>query len=52
MSTGNEELGKAREQIERLLGAKVFLQLHVRVEPKWTETERGLRRAGYEPHES
>jgi GTP-binding protein Era len=44
------ELGtKAREQIEKLLGAKVFLQLHVRVEPKWTETDRGLRRAGYEP---
>jgi GTP-binding protein Era len=40
---------KARQQIERLLGNKVFLQLHVRVEPRWTETERGLRRAGYEP---
>jgi GTPase Era involved in 16S rRNA processing len=34
--------------MERLLGAKVFLELHVRVEPRWTETAKGLRRAGYE----
>jgi GTPase Era involved in 16S rRNA processing len=25
----------------------VFLQLHVRVEKDWTQTEKGLRRAGY-----
>ena len=46
------EIGsKARPQIEKLLGCKVFLELHVRVEPRWTETDRGLRRAGYEPAE-
>ena len=39
---------KAREQIERLLGCKVFLELHVRVEKDWTRTARGLRRAGYD----
>jgi len=44
-----KEIGsKAREQIEKLLGCKVFLQLHVRVEKDWTRTARGLRRAGYE----
>ena len=37
-----------REQIEKLLGCKVFLELHVRVEKDWTRTTRGLRRAGYE----
>ncbi|HYZ89848.1 MAG TPA: GTPase Era [Myxococcales bacterium] len=39
---------RAREQIERLLGCKVFLELHVRVEKDWTRTARGLRRAGYD----
>jgi GTP-binding protein Era len=38
---------KARQQIEKLLGCKVFLQLHVKVEKDWTQTSRGLRRAGY-----
>jgi len=38
---------KAREQIEKLLGCKVFLQLHVKVEKEWTQNSRGLRRAGY-----
>src|SRR5919201_1764247 len=39
---------RAREQIEKLLGCKVFLELHVRVEKDWTRTARGLRRAGYD----
>ncbi len=44
-----KEIGTAaRREIERLLGAKVFLQLHVRVEPGWTRTGKGLRRAGYD----
>ncbi len=44
-----KEIGtRARKEMERLLGAKVFLQLHVRVEPGWTRTGKGLRRAGYE----
>ena len=43
-----KEIGtRAREQIEKLLGCKVFLQLHVKVEKDWTQTARGLRRAGY-----
>jgi GTP-binding protein Era len=43
-----KEIGtKARAEMERLLGCKVFLQLHVRVEPGWTQSERGMRRAGY-----
>jgi GTP-binding protein Era len=44
-----KEIGTlARREMERLLGSKVFLQLHVRVEPGWTQSGRGLRRAGYE----
>ena len=44
-----KEIGsKARREMERLLSAKVFLQLHVRVEPGWTESAKGMRRAGYE----
>ena len=44
-----KEIGtKARIEMERLLGAKVFLELHVRVEPGWTATAKGMRRAGYE----
>jgi GTP-binding protein Era len=44
-----KEIGtRARHEMERLLRAKVFLQLHVRVEPGWTQSEKGLRRAGYE----
>jgi GTP-binding protein Era len=44
-----KEIGtRARVEIERLLGAKVFLQLYVRVEPGWTQSTKGLRRAGYE----
>jgi GTPase len=43
-----KEIGsKARAQIEKLLGCKVFLQMHVRVEKDWSQTSRGLRRAGY-----
>ena len=44
-----KEIGtRARLEMERLLGAKVFLQLHVRVEPGWTQSTRGLHRAGYQ----
>jgi GTPase len=44
-----KEIGtKARLSMEHLLGAKVFLELHVRVEPGWTESAKGMRRAGYE----
>ena len=39
---------RARGEMERLLSAKVFLQLHVRVEPEWTRSAKGMRRAGYE----
>jgi GTP-binding protein Era len=44
-----KEIGsRARREMERLLGAKVFLQLHVSVEPGWTQSAKGLRRAGYD----
>ncbi len=36
----------ARKALERLLGAHVYLDLRVKVEPRWTETERGLRKVG------
>ena len=38
----------ARKEIERLLGASVFLELHVAVNPKWTSSTRALREFGYE----
>ena len=37
----------ARKEIEKLLGAKVFLGLTVRVESEWTESPQALRRFGY-----
>lgn len=44
-----KEIGtKARLEMERLLSAKVFLQLHVRVEPGWTRSAKGMQRAGYD----
>jgi GTP-binding protein Era len=36
----------AREGLERLLGCKVFLELHVRVDERWTERADALRRHG------
>lgn len=38
----------SRKQIERLLGTHVFLDLRVRVEPRWSESARGLKKLGYE----
>lgn len=43
-----KEIGRlAREEIEALLGAKVFLELWVKVEKNWREDLRALRRLGY-----
>jgi GTPase len=36
----------ARKAVERLLGAHVYLDLRVKVEPRWSETEAGLRKVG------
>lgn len=36
----------ARGALERMLGAHVYLSLRVKVEPRWRESERGLRRVG------
>jgi len=38
---------KAREQMERLFGAKVFLQTWVRVRGGWSDDEAALRALGY-----
>ena len=37
----------ARAKIEALLGARVFLDLHVKVLPKWRRDEPALKRLGY-----
>ncbi len=43
-----KEVGRlAREEIEALLGARVFLELWVKVEKNWREDPRALRRLGY-----
>ncbi|MFZ7096264.1 GTPase Era [Luteimonas dalianensis] len=39
---------KAREQMERLFGSKVFLQTWVRVREGWSDDEAALRAFGYE----
>jgi GTPase len=36
----------ARAAVERMLGAHVYLSLRVKVEPRWRDSERGLRRVG------
>lgn len=42
-----KEIGqRARQEIEALLGAKVFLELWVKVEKNWREDPRALRRLG------
>lgn len=38
---------EARRDIERLLGCRVYLELTVRVSPKWRRDEREIRRLGY-----
>ena len=43
-----KEIGRqAREEIEALLGTKVFLELWVKVEKNWREDPSALRRLGY-----
>ena len=37
----------ARKDLVELLGCRVYLELHVRVERDWTRTARGLRRVGF-----
>lgn len=39
---------KAREEMERFLGKKVFLQLFVKVNNDWRNNDKQLRRFGYE----
>ena len=36
----------AREQLEQRFATKVYLELYVKVEPKWMETASGLQKAG------
>ena len=44
-----KEIGKeAREEIEGLLGAKVFLELWVKVKKDWRSDSRVLKQLGYE----
>ncbi len=38
---------KSREEIEKFIGAKVFLELFVKVRPKWRDNEVHLREYGY-----
>lgn len=38
---------QARQEIERLLDAKVFLELFVRVSPEWSDNSRLLKEFGY-----
>jgi GTP-binding protein Era len=43
-----KEIGTAaRKQVERLLGARTFLSLRVKVEPDWSERPDALKKLGY-----
>ena len=47
-----KEIGtRARKDIQRLLGSKVFLELWVRVEDDWRDTPQDLSRFGYKDEE-
>lgn len=47
-----KEVGtRARKDIQRLLGSKVYLELWVRVEDDWRDTPRDLSRFGYKDEE-
>lgn len=39
---------QARQDMERLFGGRVFLELWVRVKPGWSQSEASLRRVGFE----
>jgi GTP-binding protein Era len=41
----------ARQEIERLLGYPVFLELHVKVRPNWRKNEADVQRLGYRRRE-
>ena len=38
---------EARKEIERMVGAKVYLKLFVRVHKNWSKDTKALRRLGY-----
>jgi GTP-binding protein Era len=38
---------KARQEIEKLLGTRVYLDLHVRVAKEWQRDPRQLRKLGF-----
>lgn len=43
-----KEIGRtARLALEKIFGTRVYLELFVRVEPKWTKDPQALRRLGY-----
>lgn len=47
-----KEIGqRAREDMEKIFGAKVFLETWVRVKEGWSEDERLLRKLGYDDRE-
>ena len=39
---------RARQDMERLFGGKVFLDVWVKVKTGWADDERALKRLGYE----
>ncbi len=47
-----KEIGTlSRLEIEKLLGSKIFLDLHIKVKPNWRQKETELRSLGYDKRE-
>lgn len=42
---------RARKDIERLLGSKIFLETWVKVEPRWRDRPQALQSMGYRPED-
>ena len=44
-----KKLGQlAREDLEKYLGCRIYLELHVRVEKEWTRSLKGIKKVGFE----
>ena len=48
LASARKIASRARQDMERLFGGKVFLDVWVKVKTGWADDERALKRLGYE----